>query len=59
MTNHRHYTKEGLLKFVVWTVSLKYLGVHIGGGKNLFFDIQIPRRSFMPLSITFLAMQKY
>ena len=34
------------MDIIYWTVSVKYLGVHIGGGKNLFFDIHTPRRSF-------------
>jgi len=34
------------MDIIYWTVSVKYLGVHIDGGKNLFFDIHTPRRSF-------------
>ena len=31
------------MDIIYWTVSVKYLGVHIGGGKNLFFDTHTPR----------------
>ena len=42
--DHMHLDMD----IIYWTVSVKYLGVHIGGGKNLFFDIHrpTPRRSF-------------
>jgi len=34
------------MDIIYWTVSVKYLGVHIDGGKNLFFNIHTSRRSF-------------
>jgi len=34
------------MDIVHWVGSVKYLGVHINGGKNWSFDIHTDRRSF-------------
>jgi len=37
------------MDIIYWTVSVKYLGVHIGSGKNLFIEIHTSRRSFLTM----------